>query len=62
MPTGGGRGVLVPYISHTGMFLPPQGNWFLGLFLLFGLKTGIHFAPFGLELGTVFEGTLREYN
>ena len=23
----------------------------------FGLKTGVHFAPFGLESGMVFEGT-----
>ena len=25
--------------------------------LVFGLKIGIHFAHFGLKLGTVFEGT-----
>ena len=25
--------------------------------LRFGLKTGIHFAHFGLELGMVYEGT-----
>ena len=29
----------------------------VGVFGLFGLKTGIHFAHFGLESGTVFEGT-----
>ena len=27
------------------------------LFVLFGLKRGIHFAHFGLESGLVFEGT-----
>ena len=34
--------------------MPPQRVWFLGLF---GLKTGIRFALFGLESGMVFEGT-----
>ena len=28
---------------------------------LFGLKTGIHFAYFGLELGVVFERTMGAY-
>ena len=27
----------------------------------FGLKKGIHFAPFGLESGMVFEGTTGLY-
>ena len=29
----------------------------IGFLRLFGLKTGIHFAQFGLESGIVFEGT-----
>ena len=29
---------------------------------VFGLKTGIHFAHFGLESGTVFEGTTECMN
>lgn len=35
-------------------FEPPQKVGFLGLF---GLKTGVHFAHFGLESVIVFEGT-----
>ena len=38
--------------------MPPQWVGFLGLF---GLKTGIHFAHFGLESGMVFEGTTGAY-
>ena len=34
--------------------MPPQRVGFLGLF---GLKTGIHFAYFGLESGRIFERT-----
>ena len=34
--------------------MPPHG---VGFFDRFGLKTGIHFAHFGLESGMVFEGT-----
>ena len=34
--------------------MPPQRVGFLGLF---GLKTGTHFAHFGLESGVVFEGS-----
>ena len=33
----------------------------VGFLHRFGLKTGIHFAHFGLELGVVFEGTTGEY-
>ena len=33
--------------------MPPQRIWFLRFF---GLKAGIHFAHFGLELGMVFKG------
>ena len=39
-------------------YVPPQGVGFGGLF---GLKTGIHFAHFGLESGMVFEGTTGVY-
>ena len=28
---------------------------------VFGLKTGVHFAHFGLESGAVFEGTTGAY-
>ena len=41
---------------------PPHRVGFLPGFLrLFGLKTGIDFAPFGLESGVVFEGTTGVY-
>ena len=33
----------------------------LGVLRRFGLKTGIHFAHFGLESGMVFEGTTGLY-
>ena len=39
-------------------YMLPQRIWFLGLF---GLKTGIDFAHFGLELSIVFEGTTGAY-
>ena len=38
--------------------MPPQR---VGFLLLFGLKTGIDFAQFGLESGMVFEGTTGVY-
>ena len=38
--------------------MPPQKVWVLGLF---GLKTGIDFANFGLESGMVFDGTTGVY-
>ena len=44
-----------------GLYRPcaaPSGYVFLPLF---GLKTGIHFAHFGLESGMVFEGTTGVY-
>ena len=41
------------------MHVPPQRVGFLHSF---GLKTGIDFAPFGLELGMVFEGTTECMN
>ena len=33
----------------------------VGFLCRFGLKTGIHFAHFGLESGMVFEGTTGLY-
>ena len=39
-------------------YVPPHQVEFL---LHFGLKTGIRFAHFGLELGMVFEGTTGLY-
>ena len=39
-------------------YVPPQRVEFLGLF---GLKTDIDFAHFGLESGMVFEGTTGAY-
>jgi len=53
-PCRGGGGVL-PYISHTWYVLPHR----VGFLRRIGLKTGIHFAHFGLESGIVFEGTIR---
>ena len=59
-----GVGVL-PHISHLGMCPPSPPSpppkkkvWFLRRF---GLKTGIHFAHFGLESGMVYEGTTGVY-
>ena len=48
----------INFPEGTPSYLPPQREWFLGLF---GLKTGIHFAYFGLESGMVFKGTTRVY-
>ena len=43
---------LLSYINHIGtVYVPPNQVGFLHCF---GLKTGIHFAHFGLELGMVF--------
>ena len=55
-PGGGGRGGTPLYKPYR--YVPSQRVGFLGLF---GLKTGIHFAHFGLELGMVFEGTTGAY-
>ena len=51
---GGGTPLYKPY-----RYVPPPHR--VGFLRLFGLKTGIHFAPFGLESGVVFEGTTRVY-
>ena len=48
----GGGGVL-PYTSYIGLSHPTGSG--------FGLKTGIYFAYFGLELGMVFKGTMGVY-
>ena len=50
-PWGGGGGTSL-YEQYR--YVPPHRMGFGGLF---GLKTGIHFAHFGLESGMVFEGT-----
>ena len=39
-------------------YVPPHRVGFLHRF---GLKTGVHFSRFGLESGTVFEGTTGLY-
>ena len=39
-------------------YVPPHP---VGFLRRFGLKTGIHFAHFGLESGVVFEGTTGVY-
>ena len=43
----------IPYISRQAYKPTPVGR----IWDLFGLKTGIHFAYFGLESGMVFERT-----
>ena len=53
---GGGGGVTPLYKSYG--FVQPQRVWF---FRLFGPKTGINFAHFGLESGMVFKGTTGVY-
>ena len=55
LPGGGGGG---SPLYKTYKYAPPQRVWFWGLF---GLKTGIHFANFGLVSGMVFEGLTRLY-
>ena len=49
----GGTPLYKPY-----RYVPPQRVGFLGLF---GLKTGTHFAHFGMESGMVFEGATGVY-
>ena len=51
---GGGTPLHKPY-----RYVPPHRVQFL---CRFGLKTGIHFAHFGLESGMVFEGTTECMN
>ena len=52
-PGGGGIPLYKPY-----RYVPPQMVWFLRRF---GVKTGIDFAHYGLELGMVFEETTEVY-
>ena len=52
-PEGGGTALYKLY-KHV----PPHR---VGFLRRFGLKTGIHFAHFGLESGMVFEGTTGVY-
>ena len=40
-------------------YVPPHR---VGFLRRFGLKTGTHFAHFGLESGTVFEGSTESRN
>ena len=49
----GGTPLYEPY-----KYVPPQR---VGVLRLFSLKTGIHFAHFGLESGVVFEGSRGVY-
>ena len=51
---GGGGTPLYKLYRHV----PPQR---VGVLRRCGLKTGIHFAHFGLESGMVFEGTTGVY-
>ena len=52
----GGGGVGGGGISYLYRYVPPHRVEFLRCF---GLKTGIHFAHFGMESGVVFEGTTK---
>ena len=54
-PSGG----VLPYISHVCICPSPIG---LGFLRRFSLKTGIDFAHFGLESGTVIERTTELYD
>ena len=56
VPGGGGGGTPL-YKAYR--YVPPQRVGVLGLF---GLKTGTHFAQFGMESGMVFEGTTGVYD
>jgi len=50
--------VLYNRYEHGPGYVPPHR---VGFLRRFGLKTGVHFAHFGLESGMVFEGTTRVY-
>ena len=47
------------YLNKPYRYLPPHR---VGFLRRFGLKTGTHFAHFGLESGMVFEGTTESKN
>ena len=52
---GGGGGTPLYKLYR---YVPPHR---VGFLRRFGLKTGMHFAHFGLESGMVFEGTTGVY-
>ena len=54
---GGGGGTPL-YKLYYYRYVPSHR---VGFLRRFGLKTGIHFAHFGLTSGMVFEGTTRAY-
>ena len=56
---GRGGGGCTPLCRLYRPCAAPSGYVFLPLF---GLKTGLHFAHFGLESGMVFEGTTECMN
>ena len=53
----GGPGGIPLYKLYR--YVPPHP---VGFLRRFGLKTGTHFAHFGLESGMVFEGTTESRN
>ena len=56
-PPPPGGGVTTP-LYKPYRYVPPHR---VGYLRRFGLKTGIHFARFGLESGMVFGGTTEVY-
>ena len=57
---GLGGGEVLSYISRIGMCR--HIGYRVGFLCRFGLKTGIHFAHFGLESVMVFEGSTECMN
>ena len=57
-PLGGGA--VLHCVTYIGMHRPAP-PYLVGFLRRFGLKTGIHFAHFGLESGMGFEGTTGVY-
>ena len=55
LPRGGGGGTP---LDRLYWYVPPHR---VGFLRRFGLKTGIHFAHFGLQSGMGFEGTTGVY-
>ena len=57
----GAGGVVIPYISHTGLCHPirsPSGR----VFVSFWSENGYTLCRFGLESGMVFNGTTESMN
>ena len=52
-------GGVLPYIRHwkIGMYRAPKGR----VFVPFGMKTGIDFAHFNLELGMVYTASVYQF-